>query len=371
MERLDTQQLFEDGIFCEGLAGQGPAADGFFSVIGPNTVDIDGVRHDLEVPEVQLLQSLVKNEFAQLETSEEQGAFTFLQRYGLASYETGGDGPRARLRRRCAEDLRPHPIHDAPRQPGNRSVSELREEFMRDGYVVTDLTELGVESTLSDLDAIFYADPTILHECEGDLPKGRKRARVVMEYLPLRDDLKGTDHLRQHPKNSIVQKSGPNIEQRPTEYPTFNIRRYPQFCAYLGKVSRLMFQPDENGTMGINFFSTFAESHGGTGRPVEGLHQDLRPFIAMLCAAIDGEGGARTFLNPIGINGIYGSRATVAITLRRGELILVDDRRYAHNAKRLYDATGRHMVIITRNNDEEYPLLKDESAYHAYIGGGL
>lgn len=362
---MNAPLLREEGVFAGNLAGQGLQSGVHFSISGPDAVDIEGATHYLDGHEVKLLQKVLAcpDQLVQLASPEEQNALTILEHLGLVACSSDDNhqegGSQVRLSGLCSSDTRPHLLHDTPRVSGGRTIEQMRTELFTSGFVISSLEELQVPDVLLDFKSIFD-DPDILKVCEGDRPPDRKRARVVVACDNPSDAQDGW-RLRQYPKNGIAQKSGENIRQRPAEYPTFKLSQYPRVCQYLGRLAGLMFEKGKQGTLGLNCFETFSRSGDiegtSSGRVVEKPHQDHRDIIAMLCTGIKGDGGARNYLYRIR-NGLYDTTPAVAATLREGEILVILDGVFAHDAGMIRDASARRMVVTTRNHDNEYPLFR-------------
>jgi hypothetical protein len=226
------------------------------------------------------------------------------------------------------------------------TLQEARHTLKRAGYVLIpdSNAKLGFSPKFREhLLASYFNNGKLKLESYDVYPPDRERARDVVRYHWDGVNLR----LEEHDTVAINGRSYASLKR---DYPRVEILADPVFRDWVKAALALV--PFEErqaaGTFGINLFRTHSNV-------VSGPHQDDEEF-AFLYVIDKVGGGAET--------GLYEKGSTVPFyshTLKPGELIVFDDRRFLHSTSSLNPAPDggaphRDVVVCTVNKPETYPL---------------
>jgi hypothetical protein len=224
-------------------------------------------------------------------------------------------------------------VTDVPAWQVNTRSEQLWESLSSRGFAVTDDRSLGLRQEFrEDFRLAYFSDQMLRHD-EGDMPADRKRARDVIRYQWLADELR----LREHETITITDRG--RIPGK-REHKRIELLGDPQAAelirALLGLVPRQRRQAA--GTFGVNLFRTYTNV-------VTAPHQDDEEFI--LIYVLDRVGtGAETHLylqngDPASGAGRAGpAESALRQRLDPGDILIFEDARFSHETSPLLPPPG-------------------------------
>ena len=217
------------------------------------------------------------------------------------------------------------------------------------GYALTNDQSIGLpEKFRQNFRDTYFNSWTLRHD-EGDWPVDRQRARDVIRYQWRDADL----HLRHHESITITNRAGIPGKR---EHSRVELLEDPQ-AVDLIRAFLWLVPPDRrqvDGTFGVNLFRTFTNV-------VTKPHHDNEEFIIIYVIDRVG-GGAKTCLylpGDVTDDGRVIGPAVLEQQLDPGDIIIIEDRRYKHDASPLINppdgSAMRDALVCTVDYRGTYP----------------
>lgn len=218
-------------------------------------------------------------------------------------------------------------------EPGHHRLAGYEQvwaDLTAQGYALTSDLSIGLPEKFRQNFGDTYFNPWTLRHDEGDWPVDRQRARDVIRYRWHGADL----HLDRHDSITITDRAGiPGKREHSRVELQDDAQAVELIRAFLQLVPPGRRQP--GGTFGINLFRTFTNV---VTRP----HHDNEEFIIIYVIDRIGEGAETHLYLPGDVTD--GGEVTGPAVLRKqlnpGDIILLEDKCYKHDASPLIDPPG-------------------------------
>lgn len=220
------------------------------------------------------------------------------------------------------------------------AIGSVREKLSAEGFVVTNDRELGIDSAFREEFHRGYFTEEHLRRYPDDIPVDRLRARDVLRY-----DRVGEDVLVRGHHDIGIEGRGEHAGRR--EFVRTALSGDRRFVEWVKAVLSVIpvEERQERGTFGVNLFRT-------SSKVVTRPHRDGEQFIIVYVVDKACEGGVTTLQDDSGA--IVHKDALAA-----GEMIIFRDADFLHNASELAAKGGesrRDALVCTVNYPDTYPL---------------
>jgi hypothetical protein len=225
--------------------------------------------------------------------------------------------------------------------PARTTLDLARKQLVTDGFATISDSELGLPAGVRHHIHRTYFNERHLHVYDFDTPADRERARDVVRYERLGDDVR----LTEHDTIAIANRDGKPYR----DFRRVELLGDARFRAWISAALSLVPVPhrQHRGTFGINLFRTHTDV---VTRP----HQDGEEYIVIYLLERVGS-GAETYL----YDGTTGEVVHHS-TLQPGDLVIFRDDAFLHTATPLRPPPGgpahRDALVCTVNYHDTYPL---------------